>query len=112
MNIFPQRCERDSRYEHILNLAPESTWTKVSGIRESRKEVWDTWVEKAKTDAHAAKIVQLNEHHPQEELYDTQSDRYEFNNLATDPTMQPVLLKMRRQLAQWLTEQGEAHHPY
>ena len=111
MNIFPQRCVRDNRYKYILNLTPESIWTthwtKVSGIRESHKEVWDTWVEKAKTDPHAAQIVRLNERHPQEELYDTQADPHEFNNLAAESTLKPILLRMRQQLAQWLTEQGE-----
>ncbi len=111
MNIFPQRCVRDTRYKYMVNLTPDSTWTthwtKVSGIPESHKEVWDTWVEKAKTDPQAAKIVRLNEHHPWEELYDTQTDPCEFHNLANDPAHQPILLKLRRQLAQWLTEQGE-----
>ncbi len=111
MNIFPQRCVRDTRYKYIVNLTPEATWTthwtKVSGIRESHKEVWDTWVEKAKTDAHAARIVQLNEHHPPEELYDTQADPYEFNNLANDPAAKPILLRMRQKLARWLAQQGE-----
>ena len=36
MNIFPQRCVRDTRYKYILNLTPETTWTthwtKVPGI--------------------------------------------------------------------------------
>jgi uncharacterized sulfatase len=115
MNIFPQRCVRDTRYKYILNLTPEAIWTthwtKVSGIRESHKEVWDTWVEKAKTDPHAARIVTLNEHHPQEELYDIQSDPYELTNLVEKPDVQPILLRLRRQLTQWLVEQGEPQDP-
>ncbi|MHC4540788.1 MAG: sulfatase-like hydrolase/transferase, partial [Planctomycetota bacterium] len=51
MNVFPQRCVRDRRYKYVLNLNPENVWTthftKVPGIPESHKEVWDTWVEKA-----------------------------------------------------------------
>jgi len=111
MNVFPQRGVRDHRYKYILNLTPEVTWTthwtKVPGIRESHKEVWDTWVEKAKTDPHAARIVRLNEHHPREELYDTRADPCEFHNRAGDPALRPVLLQMRRQLSQWLVQQGE-----
>ncbi len=111
MNVFPQRCVRDTRYKYILNLDPESTWTthwtKVSGIRESHKEVWDTWVEKARTDPYAARIVKLNERHPREELYDTQTDPDELNNIAGNPEMRPVLLQMREQLNRWLAEQGE-----
>ncbi|MHC4542590.1 MAG: sulfatase family protein [Planctomycetota bacterium] len=51
MNVFPQRCVRDRQYKYVLNLNPENVWTthftKVPGIPESHKEVWDTWVEKA-----------------------------------------------------------------
>jgi arylsulfatase A-like enzyme len=111
MNIFPQRCVRDTRYKYILNLNPENAWTthwtKVPNIPASHKQVWDTWVEKAKTDPQAARIVQLNEHHPQQELYDTQTDPSELNNLADAPDMKAILQRMRRQLAQWLAEQGE-----
>ena len=111
MNVFPQRCVRDQRYKYILNLYSENTWTthwtKVPDLPESHKEVWDTWVEKAAGDPHAARIVKLNEQHPPEELYDTEVDPYELNNVARNTEMRPVLLRMRRQLKQWLIEQGE-----
>ena len=112
MNVFPQRCVRDGRYKYILNLYSENTWTthwtRVAGIAESHRAVWDTWVEKAESDPHAARIVRLNERHPWEELYDTQADPCELSNLAASPEAKPVLLRLRRQLQQWLTEQGEA----
>ncbi|MCX5643782.1 MAG: hypothetical protein NTZ17_03715 [Phycisphaerae bacterium] len=47
MNIFPQRCVRDTRYKYILNLTPETTWTthwtKVSGIPESLGTLQPHW---------------------------------------------------------------------
>jgi N-sulfoglucosamine sulfohydrolase len=111
MNVFPQRCVRDARYKYILNLHPERTWTthftKVPDIPESHKQVWDTWLEKAKTDPKAAKIVDINENHPQEELYDTCADPHELNNLTNKPQMRPVLLKMREKLGEWLATQAE-----
>jgi len=111
MNVFPQRCVRDIRYKYILNLEPERTWTthftKVAGIPESHKQVWDTWVEKAGTDPQAAKIVDINQKHPPEELYDTQADTYELNNIADKPENRPILLKMRENLKKWLADQGE-----
>ncbi len=111
MNVFPQRGVRDGRYKYIVNLKPENTWTthftKVSGIPESHKQVWDTWVEKSKTDSIAAKIVELNEHHPREELYDTQADPHELNNIADKPEVRPILLKMQAELKKRLNSQGE-----
>ena len=95
-----------------MNLHPERTWTthftKVPGIPESHKQVWDTWVEKAKTDPEAAKIVDINENHPREELYDTQADPYELNNIADRVEMRPTLLKMRGRLKNWLATPGES----
>lgn len=103
MNMFPQRCVRDLRFKLILNLHPERKWTthftKVDGIPDSHKEVYDTWLEKAKFDADAARIVRLAEDHPREELYDTLNDPYELENLAEKPAARPVLLRMRDQLA-------------
>jgi arylsulfatase A-like enzyme len=112
MNVFPQRGVRDTRYKYILNLHPERTWTthftKVAGIPESHKAVWDTWVQKAQTNRQAARIVDINEHHPREELYDTRNDPYELNNIANKPQARPIMLKMRRKLRDWLATQTAA----
>ena len=111
MNMFPQRCVRDRRYKFILNLHPERKWTThfttVDGIPDSHKEVYDTWLEKAKSDADAARIVRLTEDHPREELYDTLNDPYELENLAEKTAARPVLLRMRGQLAKKRRELGD-----
>jgi len=80
----------------------------MDGIPDSHKEVYDTWLEKAKTDAAAAKLVRLIEDHPREELYDTLNDPYELNNLADRPAAKPVLLRLRGQLAKKRKELGDA----
>src|SRR5207244_896861 len=54
MNRFPQRCARDGRYKYVLNLHHERKWTThftlMPGLPDSHKNVWATWVEKAKAD--------------------------------------------------------------
>jgi N-sulfoglucosamine sulfohydrolase len=111
MNMFPQRCVRDARYKYVLNLHPERKWTthftKVEGIPDSHAEIWNSWVAKAKTDDTARRLVATIEHHPAEELYDTQSDPWELNNLADKPAMKPVLEKMRTGLKRWMAAQGD-----
>jgi arylsulfatase A-like enzyme len=111
MNVFPQRGVRDVRYKYILNLRPENTWTthftKVPGIPESHKQVWDTWVEKAKTDPQAAKLLDIIEHHPAEELYDLRTDPYELNNIAGKPEAGAILKKMQGRLKAWMTSQND-----
>ena len=111
MNVFPQRCVRDRRYKYILNLRPECVWTthftKVDGIPNSHKDIWDSWVKKAASDPHAARLLDLIEHHPAEELYDTWNDADELKNLAGRADLQPVLEAMRRDLKEWMTAQGD-----
>jgi N-sulfoglucosamine sulfohydrolase len=109
-NVFPQRCVRDHRYKYILNLQPENTWTThftlVPDIPESHKQVWDTWVQKAKTDEQVAKLLDIFQHHPSEELYDLKTDPYELNNIA-DECDKDVLEKMRHKLNEWMLSQND-----
>jgi arylsulfatase A-like enzyme len=106
MNVFPQRCAGDGRFKYILNLHPERKWTthftKVEGIPNSHREVYATWEEKAKSDPAAAKLLKTIEWHPAEELYDTQSDPYELNNIAGDARQAEKLNELRGRLRAWL----------
>ena len=105
MNQCPQRCVRDARYKFILNLNPERQWTThftlVDGIPNSHREVYATWLDKAKSDSATADLIRIIEQHPAEELYDTQADPYELHNLAADPEHQRVLKVMREKLHVW-----------
>jgi uncharacterized sulfatase len=111
MNKFPQRCVRDDRFKYVFNLHPEVIWTThftlVPGIPESHKTIWDTWVAKAQRDPQAARLVDVIEHHPAEELYDTQADPFELTNRAGDPALRPDLERLRGELARWMTAQGD-----
>jgi N-sulfoglucosamine sulfohydrolase len=110
MNVFPQRCIRDSRYKYILNLKPENTWTThftlVPDIPESHKQVWDTWIQKAKTETKVAQLLDIIQHHPAEELYDLQADPYELNNIVAKCDRE-ILEKMRRKLKAWMLSQND-----
>ncbi len=111
MNMFPQRAVRDLRYKYILNLHPERTWTthftKVDGHPDSHKQVWDSWVERAKSDPAAARTVALIETHPREELYDTLADPHELTNLAAEPRHRATLERLRARLAARRRELGD-----
>lgn len=102
MNRSPQRCVRDQRYKYILNLNPERKWTThftlVDGIPGSHREVYKTWEEKSRTDAKTAKLLEVIEHHPAEELYDTQTDPWELTNLAAKPGMAATLDRLRARM--------------
>jgi len=110
MNVFPHRCIRDSRYKYILNLKPENTWTThftlVPDIPESHKQVWDTWTEKAKTDTQVARLLDIIQHHPAEELYDVQADPHELNNVAATGDKK-ILKRLRSKLKAWMLSQND-----
>ncbi len=99
MNRFPQRCVRDLRYKYILNLHPDRKWTThftlVDGIPESHRDVYDSWLDRARADAASAKLIETLERHPAEELYDTKKDPWELNNLAARPELAATLTRLR-----------------
>ncbi len=111
MNRFPQRCVRDERWKLIFNLHPENRWTThftlVTGIPDSHAEVYATWAERARSDLAAARLVEIVERHPQWELYDTESDPYELNNLAVEPRRAARMEQLRAKLVQWLKQQND-----
>ena len=111
MNATPQRCVRDRRHKYILNLNPgrafTSHFTEVEGLEESHGEIWKTWIEKAKTDAEAAALVEKATRRPKEELYDLESDPFELNNLAERTDHQKRLETMRADLQAWMDETAD-----
>jgi len=94
-----------------VGLQHEQTFTThITGCRPGSPHYlafWDSWVEKAKTDKHAARLVHDYMHRSAEELYDLTNDPYERNNLAADPANAELLQSLREQLAQWRKQQGE-----
>lgn len=111
MNMFPQRCVRDERWKVILNLKPENQWTthftKVMDIPGSHGDVYASWLEEAKTNAAAAQFIRTLEWHPRWELYDTEVDPYELNNLADQPAHTERAAALKARLRNWLGQQQD-----
>jgi arylsulfatase A-like enzyme len=115
MNVFPQRCVRDDRYKYVLNLHPDRKWTThftlVEGIPGSHKDVYDSWLARATEDPAAARLVQLIERHPGQELYDTHADPYELDNLADRPEHRERVERFRAELEAWRKQQNDPIEP-
>jgi N-sulfoglucosamine sulfohydrolase len=111
MNQFPQRCIRDPRWKLVFNLQPENKWTthftKVMDIPDSHGDVYATWIERAQSDAAVRKLVETIERHPSWELYDTETDPYELNNLISQDGQTGRVRVLRSRLVAWLKEQGD-----
>lgn len=109
MNVYPMRTVRDARFKYIQNLRPEYRYTTHidGGIDLDGKEYWDSWVRKAEANSAAAALVRRYHIRPKEELYDTETDPHETRNIANRPEHRARLAIMRRQLEDWMKQQGD-----
>jgi arylsulfatase A-like enzyme len=109
MNVYPIRCVRTRDWKYILNLHPEF----VHGTHIDRAKDRDglryfrPWIARAKTDPAAAAIVKRYYERPREELYDIPADPFEMKNLADDPKHAERLGEFRKQVENWMKEQGD-----
>jgi N-sulfoglucosamine sulfohydrolase len=109
MNRYPMRSVRTRNWKYIRNLRPESEHTTHIDLGKAidGNVYWNSWVEKAKTDAQAAGVIARYRQRPAEELYDLQSDPLEQINVADDPDRAGVLNQLRAQLDNWTRQQGD-----
>lgn len=110
MNRSPSRMVRTKNFKYILNLAPEiefNTHMNKATDHDGGREYWPSWIEKAKTDAHAKQVLDWYHHRPAEELYDVIADPQEMRNLAADPTYATTLKQLREKVVAWRKQQGD-----
>ena len=103
---YPVRSIRVGRYKYIMNLNHEVPFNNAL-VKDDKEDYWESWVQKAKTDERAARLVQRYIQRPPEELYDLSNDPLELNNLVTMPTMNDKRAELRQQLEAWMAEQGD-----
>ena len=109
VNIYPMRSVRTKEWKYILNLHPEYAYTTHIDLMISPRSCayWMTWVEKAKTDTDARRIVNRYHQRSKEELYYLPADPYEQNNLALVSEHAGILRDLRQQVADWMEMQGD-----
>ncbi|OFY61002.1 MAG: sulfatase [Bacteroidetes bacterium RBG_19FT_COMBO_42_10] len=97
------RAVRDKRYRYIRNYMPfRITMQHVDYLFNAPSaQSWEKAYKEGKTDAVQSKFFQEK---PVEELYDTENDPWEINNLAGDPRYKSVLLRMRKVETTWMNE--------
>ncbi len=103
--LYPIRSVRGARWSYLRNLNPDGVFT--NNITEEGQAGWESWVERAASDAHAAERVGSYQHRPPEELYDRDRDPFEMTNLASDPASLDVLLRLRAEVDGWMQSQGD-----
>jgi uncharacterized sulfatase len=103
---YPIRSIRTATHKYIMNLNADTSFRNVL-ITRDKENYWRSWVERAKKDAKAAKLVEMYQHRPAEELYDLRRDPYELNNIAPDPANRELVASLRKRLEDWMKKQGD-----
>ena len=99
------RSVRSDKFSYIMNLTPEAEFKNV--VTTNEDEVWQSWLEKAGTDAFARQQVTKFQHRPAEEIYDIVKDPFQMNNLINDPQYAKEVKVMRAKLLTWMKQQGD-----
>jgi arylsulfatase A-like enzyme len=101
------RAVRDSRYKYIRNFCPEKPyllWIPYRNRHPILQEMWRLHREDALTGPQK---IMMQSSRPPEELYDTEKDPWEIDNLAEDPTHRDTLDRMRSAMEVWRSEVGD-----
>ena len=113
---YPIRTVTDGRYRYIRNLTPDEIYIERhlmgwAGRDPLKNPYWATWVATAADNKHTYDLVKRYMHRPAEELYDTENDPYEMNNLINNPAQAKIKQALSDELDTWLKEQKDPGVP-
>ena len=100
------RAVRDKRFKYIRNYYPGRPYLLWIPYRNRHPIVQEMWRLYLKGELEGPQLLMFQPR-PAEELYDTQNDPYEINNLANDPEYERELKRLRGALDEWLREVGD-----
>ncbi|MBC8116016.1 MAG: hypothetical protein H7062_16640, partial [Candidatus Saccharimonas sp.] len=101
------RTVRDKRFRYVRNFMPWQPYSQdIAYMNEMpTMQEWRRLHAEGKLTGPAADWFRKAK--PVEELYDTEVDPYEINNLATDPRFVVTLERLRTRLEGWMGEIGD-----
>ena len=101
------RCVRDKRFKYIRNFLPHlprsldvAYMNQMPTMKEMRRLF-------AEGKLKGPQLQYFEKPKPLEELYDTEADPHEVNNLAADPRHKATLERLRDALFTWMKETGD-----
>lgn len=100
------RAVRDKRFKYIRHYYPGFPylgWIPYRNRHPIMQEMWKLYIQGKLTGPQ----LLMFQPRPCEELYDTEEDPYEINNLAENPSYKKELERLRNALDQWLKEVGD-----
>jgi arylsulfatase A-like enzyme len=102
------RTVRTQRYRYVRNLMPERPFLQTNRYKEATyPTIWVLRMLNSEGGLTPPQARLLAPSRPREELYDVMADPYEIENLATSPSHQGVLDRLRRDLDVWTVESND-----
>lgn len=101
------RAARDKRFKYMRNYHPELpqlVWVPYRNRHPILQEMYRLHIE---GELNEAQSLMFKPCRPAEELYDTEADPFEINNLADDPAYADDLKRLRAALDAWIDEVGD-----
>ena len=109
---YPSRTVFDGTFRYIRNLTPDKLYVQkylmgYDGVGQLRNQYWAQWVFQSWNNERTGALVTRYMTRPAEELYRTDLDPYELNNLAGDPEYAEALARLSHELDAWMASQGD-----
>lgn len=107
---YPIRSITDGKYRYIRNLRPDEIYIEKHLMSGGRMEnpYWATWL--GADPLRQPKVYELTRRYmrrPAEQLYWTQNDPYELENIADKPDYREIQKRMRLALDSWLESEAD-----
>lgn len=101
------RVVRDRRFQYHRNFLPHLSWSQFSSYAEEMPtmKAWRRHANEGRLSAAAARYFLPTK--PVEELYDTERDPDQVNNVAGDPRYREALERMRAECLRWMKQSGD-----
>lgn len=97
------RAVRDDRFKYLRNFQPDKSYYLPLTYREQMPIMQELLRLEEAGELNEAQAQWFRDNKDEEELFDTQSDPHELNNLADDPAYGEKLREMRDELNRWMT---------
>jgi len=115
---YPSRAATDGRFKLVWNLTPDAINAQptINGfdygfedkmIDRPERFMYLSWLEKAKSDPEAQRMVDRFRKRPEYQLFDLNEDPWELNNLAGQAELASHQERLLAAIKGWMKEQGD-----
>ncbi|MBT5830663.1 MAG: sulfatase, partial [Candidatus Latescibacteria bacterium] len=98
------RAVRDKRFKYIRNYHPENPYLLWIPYRNRHPILEEMWRLHLADELEGPQKLMFQTRRPVDELYDTDNDPFEINNLADDPAHAETLIRMQMVMDDWRAE--------